>query len=277
MFRREVLSSTTHNSAMSEEKKATTPLQRDRERRMISTGQSEDIQWHTRKNSKVVAPNKNLPRKPSQVPARRQQEKSEEEAAWEGLEDTSNKEIVAVFNANKTDGSSVVRALSQSGATVVAIVRVFTSKNTKVLLQIPKVTVKVADALDAEAVENALKGVHRAFLCLPQWEKFDSKHEAEQANLILKACITNHVPHLVFSTFEDTKQLREKGLTSQIVPDAEGRIRPKFEDMKVLKREARKNKVQLTHMITSYLDKENSKQSLCLIMGENGKLIVQPQ
>ena len=264
------------NNTMSEEKKVLSPSSAERERRVTSPGQSEDIQWHTRKNSKVVAPNKNLPRKPSQVPARRQQEKSEEEAAWEGLEDTSNKEIVAVFNANKTDGSSVVRALSQSGATVVAIVRVFTSKNTKVLLQIPKVTVKVADALDAEAVENALKGVHRAFLCLPQWEKFDSKHEAEQAKLILKACITNHVPHLVFSTFEDTKQLREKGLTSQIVPDAEGRIRPKFEDMKVLKREARKNKVQLTHMITSYLDQENSKKSLCLIMGENGKLIVQP-
>jgi len=272
MFRREVLSSTTHNSAMSEEKKATTPLQRDRERRMISTGQSEDIQWHTRNNFEVVAPPKNLPRESSLEPTYRQHEKEEEES-----EDTCDKENVAVFHANSPDGRSVVQALSKSGATVVAIVRAFTSKNTKVLLQIPKVTVKVADVLEAEAVKNALKDVHRAFLCLPQWEQFESKHEAEQANLILKACITNQVPHLVFSTFEDAKQLRDKGLKSQLVPDSQGRIHPKFKDMKELKREAQKNKVQLTHMITSYLDKENSKQSLCLIMGENGKLIVQPQ
>ena len=234
---------------------------------------SEDIQWHNRANSTLVSPAKDLPLKPSLVTSVDRYGDDADDAMEEPAGDH---EIVAVFNANTPDGSGVVRALSSSGATVVAIVRVFTSKNTKALLQIPRVTVKVADALDADAIEKALKGVHRAFLCLAHWEKFESKHEAEQAELILKACITNKVPHLVFSTFEDTKVLREKGLVSQIIPDSQGRIRPKFKEMKELKREARKNRILLTHMITSYLDQANSRKSLCLIMGENGKLIVQP-
>jgi hypothetical protein len=239
----------------------------------VSPGQSRDIQWHNRENSTLISPPKDLPRKPS-LAISVDNDKTEVEDVME--EPAGDHEVVAVFNANTPDGSGVVRALSNSGATVVAIVRVFTSKNTRALLQIPRVTVKVADALDAEAIDKALKGVHRAFLCLSHWEKFESKHEKEQAELILKACITNHVPHLVFSTFEDTKVLREKGLVSQIIPDAQGRIRPKFKEMKDLKREARKNRILLTHMITSYLDQENSRKSLCLIMGENGKLIVQP-
>ena len=226
--------------------------------------QSQDIQWHSRTTSRVVVP--------SQDHAISTSSGDHDETE----EQLNGKEIVAVFNANTPDGSSVVRALSTSGAMVVAIVRVFTSKNTKALLQIPRVTVKVADILDADAVHRALAGVHRAVLCLTHWEKFESKHEAQQAELILTACSTNRVPHLVFSTFEDTRSLREKGLKSQIVPDAQGRIRPKFKEMKDLKRRARQNGVQLTHLITSYLDQENSKKSLCLIVGENGKLIVQP-
>jgi hypothetical protein len=238
-----------------------------KERRVsgINAG-SEDIQWHNRKSSKVVS-------------ATKASRKGEEQMHSNDDDDdlvAGDKEIVAVFNSNTPDGSSVVRALSKSGVTVVAIVRVFTSKNTKALLQIPNVTVKVADTLDAEAVENALKGVHRAFLCLGKWESYESRIEQEQATLILQSCAAVKVPHLVFSTFEDTAQLRKKGEKSQIVPDAQGRIRPKFKEMKELNREARNKGVQLTHMITSYLDQETSKKSLCLIMGENGRLIVQP-
>ncbi|KAI2491201.1 NmrA-like family [Fragilaria crotonensis] len=232
-------------------------------------GPSQDIQWHSRTTSGVVAQNNNTPSRPGAAA-------SSDHNEADTSDNSTGKEIVAVFNANTPDGSSVVRALSASGASVVAIVRVFTSKNTRALLQIPNVTVKVADVLDAAAVHKALHGVHRAVLCLTHWEKFESKHDAEQAELILAACIKNKVPHLVFSTFEDTKFLREKGLKSQIIPDAEGRIRPKFKAMKGLKRMARENRVQLTHLITSYLDQEKSKKSLCLIVGENGKLIVQP-
>ena len=146
-------------------------------------GQLPDIQWHSRTTSRVVAQTNNTPSTPSTESGDHQELDSQDRL--------NGKEIVAVFNANTPDGSSVVRALSASGASVVAIVRVFTSKNAKALLPIPRVTVKVADVLDAEAVHKALHGVHRAVLCLTHWEKFESKHDAEQAELILKACIDN--------------------------------------------------------------------------------------
>jgi hypothetical protein len=227
-----------------------------------------DYWLHGRQGSQVISPPSNLPRGPSLAAV-----KVENISAVE-KEPESESELVAVFHANTTDGSSVVRVLSESGAHVIAIVRVFTSKNTKALLEIPRVTVKVADILDSQAVEKALTGVHRAFLCLSHWEKFQSAYEAQQAELILQACITNNVPHLVFYTFEDAKVLREKGMVSQIIPDLQGRIRPDFKNMKQLKRMARENHIQLTHMMTSYVDQENSSKSLCLIVGENGKLIV---
>jgi len=187
-------------------------------------------------------------------------------------------ETVAVFNANTTDGSRIVRALSKSGANVVAIVRVFTSKNTESLLQMPNVKIHVGGQLDEQAAVKALThGVDRVFLCLKYWERFTSDIERQQAEYIVKACVAGNVPYLVFSTFEDTKLLRASGYKSQIVPDVKGHLEPpQFENMQTVKKMAKSSNIKLTHMITSYLDEEKSKKSLCLIVGENGKLIVQP-
>eukprot|EP00547_Thalassionema_nitzschioides_P016594 CAMPEP_0194248598 /NCGR_PEP_ID=MMETSP0158-20130606/18708_1 /TAXON_ID=33649 /ORGANISM="Thalassionema nitzschioides, Strain L26-B" /LENGTH=235 /DNA_ID=CAMNT_0038984939 /DNA_START=87 /DNA_END=791 /DNA_ORIENTATION=+ len=191
--------------------------------------------------------------------------------AMEEGEEEEPKEVVAVFNANTQDGSRVVRAFSKVGSSVIAIVRVFTSRKSKALMKLPNVTVRVADRHDELSVKKALVGVDRAVLCLTYWERFQTLSEKQQAILVLQACVANGVNNLIFSTFEDTKQLRLKGMKSQIIPDSEGRVHPEFRRMKEVKKMAREQKVQLTHMITSFLDEEISKKSLCLIVGENGK------
>ena len=169
----------------------------------------------------------------------------------------------------------MVRALAKSGSQVVAIVRVFTSRNTKSLLQLGKnVVVKVADSHDEAALQKAVQGADRAFMCTTYWNRFDSALEETQALIVLEACASQHVQHLVLSSFEDTKVLRQKGLKSQIVPSKNGILTPNFEGMKSLKRAAKERNVMLTHMVTSYLDQEHSKKSLCLIVGENGHLHV---
>jgi hypothetical protein len=190
-------------------------------------------------------------------------------------EDLKKQEVVAVFNANTTEGKSMVRALAKSGSQVVAIVRVFTSRNTKSLLQLGQnVVVKVADSHDLAALSKAVQGANRAFMCTTYWDRFDSALEEKQALVVLEACASQHVQHLVLSSFEDTKVLRQKGLKSQIVPRKDGTVVPNFEGMSSLRNAAKERNVMLTHMVTSYLDQENSKKSLCLIVGENGKLIV---
>lgn len=220
---------------------------------------SSDVQWHARKNSTILTPKSKLPAGPSMV----------------GSFDKEREKVV-VFNANTPEGNSMVRALAKSGCEVLALVRVFTSKNTKSLLKLPHVIVKVADGQDQADLIDKCAGVHRAFFCTTYWECFDGTLEEKQASMIVNACAQNNVHHLVFSSFEDTKTLKEKNLKSQIKPDQHGIIWPQFKGMKTIKRTARKQNVMLTHMLTSYIDQEKSKKSLCLIVGENGTLIVQP-
>lgn len=164
------------------------------------------------------------------------------------------KEVVAVFNANTFQGASMVRALSKSGSSVIAIVRVFTSRKTKALLQLNHVVVKVADSHDLSALSKAVEGAHRAFLVTKSWDRFENFVEEKQALMVVEACSQKNVRHLVLSSFEDTKHLRQKGLKSQIIPKRDGTVQPTFEGMQTLKESARKRNVQLTHMITSYVD-----------------------
>ena len=190
-----------------------------------------------------------------------------------------NAEQVAVFNANTHEGSTMVKVLSEKGLRVVAAVRVFTSKNTKNLVKLKGVTVKVADWSDEASLLKVAAGCTRAFVVTKYWEKFDSKIEEQMAMNILRACAHAEPPikHLVLATFEDTSELIRRKRVSQLVPTVDGKIYPRFEGKKPIDKKAKEWKVQMTHMMTSYLDdgKENRK-SLILIRGDTGRIIVQP-
>jgi len=193
-------------------------------------------------------------------------------------ENNDNAETVAVFNANTQEGSTMVRVLSEQGLKVVAAVRVFTSRNTKQLMKLKGVTVKVADSNNQESLQKVAEGCSRAFLVTKYWERFDSRLEEQMAMNILRACAAVDPPikHLVLATFEDTADLKRRGRKSQLVPTPDGRIFPRFNGMEDIDRKAKKCGVQITHMMTSYLDEDNQKKSLILIRGENKRIIVQP-
>ena len=189
-----------------------------------------------------------------------------------------NAEQVAVFNANTQEGSTMVRVLSEKGLKVIAAVRVFTSKNTKGLIKLKGVTVKVADTNDEQSLLKVAEGCSRAFLVTKFWEKFDSKLEEQMATNILKACasVSPPISHMVLATFEDTAALRLRGRKSQLVPTRDGRIFPTFNGMASFDAMAKEWGVQITHMMTSYLDEEEQKKSLILLRGENNRIVVQP-
>lgn len=189
-----------------------------------------------------------------------------------------NAEQVAVFNANTHEGSTMVRVLSEKGLKVVAAVRVFTSKNTKALMKLRGVTVKVADWSDKASLLKVAEGCKRAFLVTKYWEKFDSKIEQQMCVNILQACgsVDPPIKNMVLSTFEDTTELIRFKRRSQLVPDVDGKIYPKFEGMAAVDKMAKELKMQLTHMFTSYLDEKDRKKSLILIRGHTGRIVVQP-
>lgn len=183
---------------------------------------------------------------------------------------------VIVFNANTQEGASMVRVLSDKGLKVIAVVRVFTSKNAKVLTKLKGVTVKVADLNDSEAVKLAAEGCQQAFLVTKYWERFENPIEEQMAKVVLAASSEVGIQRLILATFEDTAELRLRGRKSQLQPTVDGYIYPKFEGMDSINQMAKGLGISLTHMFTSYLDEADSKKSLIMIRGENGKIISQP-
>lgn len=197
----------------------------------------------------------------------------EEAAASKG---NPNMPTVIVFNANSQEGSSMVRVLSEKKMNVVAVVRVITSRNTKNLTKLRGVAVKVADLNNYDAVAAAAQGCQQAFLVTKYWERFENEIEENMAKVVLTASADVGIKRLVIATFEDTHELRLRGRKSQLMPTPDGKIYPKFEGMDAIDALGRKKGVQITHMFTSYLDEADSKKSLILIRGENGKIISQP-
>lgn len=184
--------------------------------------------------------------------------------------------MCVVFNANTVEGATMVRVLSEKGLRVVAVVRVFTGKKTKELIKLKRVVVKVADWNDRSSLNKAAEGCERAFLVTRYWERFDSRIEEQMASNIIEATAEVGVKHFVMATFEDTLDLKSRGLKSQLMPDRKGRIFPKFEGMEDIDNKAKELGISLSHMMTSYLDLEGAKKSLILVRGPNGKVIVQP-
>jgi hypothetical protein len=208
-----------------------------------------------------------LPRPPSM---RRLQDDEEETAGAR-----SNAPKVILFNANMEEGVSLVRVLAKKGLQVVAVVRVFTSKNAKRLTKLKGVTVKVADLNNKEAVMQVAAGCSQAFLVTKYWERFENPIEENMAKVVVDASAASGIQRLVLATFEDTHMLRLRGLKSQISPTPDGYIYPTFEGMDSINKFAKMRGVSITHMFTSYLDVEDAKKSLILIRNENGKIVSQ--
>lgn len=194
----------------------------------------------------------------------------------ETTDDKPNMPSVIVFNANTKEGGSMVRVLSEKGLKVVAVVRVFTSRNAKALIKLKNVTVKIADLNNLESVCQAAQGCQQAFLVTKYWERFESPIEEQMAHTVIDASAKAGIKRLILATFEDTAELRARNVKSQIIPTKEGLIYPKFEGMEAIHRVAKSKGIVVTHMFTSYLDEKDSKKSLILIRSPEGKILSQP-
>ena len=187
---------------------------------------------------------------------------------------TRKREKVAVINANGDEGASIVRTLARKGFEVVAIVRVATSRHTLSFTRIKHVKIEVADSrFDSSAIAQLIQGCEQVFFVTKFWEKFHDQLEETQVFTIFKACGEAKVKRVVFTTYEDVRKLTTKGLKSQVVGYGKG-TKSQFEGMKEAKKYAESLNIQVIHMITSYLDQENSKKSICMIAHSKGDLVV---
>jgi uncharacterized protein YbjT (DUF2867 family) len=118
------------------------------------------------------------------------------------------KKIIAVIGATGAQGGGLVRAIlaDRNGPfTVRAITRKPESEKGQAL-RAAGAEVVAADADKPETLAKAFGGVHGAFLLTNFWEHFSPERELTQARSMAQAAKAAGVPHVIWSTLEDTRK-----------------------------------------------------------------------
>ena len=119
----------------------------------------------------------------------------------------SDKKIIAVVGATGAQGGGLARAILNDPAgdfAVRAITRNPNKENAKALASQGAEVVE-ADLDDPASVEKAFEGAYGAFCVTNFWEHFSGKKEKEQAKTMAEAAKKAGLKHVVWSTFEDTR------------------------------------------------------------------------
>jgi len=120
----------------------------------------------------------------------------------------SEKKIIAVVGATGAQGGGLARAIladAEGEFALRAITRSPDSERAKALAA-AGAEVVAADADDPASLERAFAGAHGVFCVTNFWEHLSPEREFAQATAMARATKQAGVPHVVWSTLEDTRQ-----------------------------------------------------------------------
>ena len=120
---------------------------------------------------------------------------------------TNEKKIIAVVGATGAQGGGLSRAILRDGSSefaVRAITRNPDSENARALAAKGAEVVR-ADLDDPSSIEKAFTGAYGAFCVTNFWEHFSATKEKEQARSMAQAAKKAGLRHVIWSTFEDTR------------------------------------------------------------------------
>jgi uncharacterized protein YbjT (DUF2867 family) len=120
----------------------------------------------------------------------------------------SEKKIIAVMGATGAQGGGLVRAITsdpEGRFTARAITRNPNSDKAKALADLGAEVV-AADVEDPRSIEKAFEGAWGAYCVTFYWEHFSPQKEVAHAKTMAKAAQANHLRHVIWSTFEDTRK-----------------------------------------------------------------------
>jgi len=119
----------------------------------------------------------------------------------------ANKKVIAVMGATGAQGGGLARAIlndKNSEFSVRAVTRKVDSERAKALTN-QGAEVVAADLDDIESLKEAFKGAYGAFCVTNYWEIFSPEKEMAQAKALAEAAQNADLHHVVWSTFEDTR------------------------------------------------------------------------
>lgn len=120
-----------------------------------------------------------------------------------------SKKIIAVTGATGAQGGGLARAILDDASgdfTLRAITRKPDGDKARELAA-RGAEVVAADLDDPASLERAFAGAYGAFCVTNFWEHFSGEKETAQARALAAAAKTARVSHVIWSTFEDTREL----------------------------------------------------------------------
>ncbi len=119
----------------------------------------------------------------------------------------AKKKVIAVVGATGAQGGGLVRAITSdpdSPFTARALTRDTTTDKAKALAELGAEVV-TADIDDVESLKTAFAGAHGVFCVTFFWDHFSPEKEIAQAAAMAQAAKEADVQHVIWSTFEDTR------------------------------------------------------------------------
>jgi uncharacterized protein YbjT (DUF2867 family) len=120
----------------------------------------------------------------------------------------AEKKVIAVVGATGAQGGGLGRAILSdvsSGFTVRALTRKVNSDKATELAKLGA-DVVAADLDEVESLKRAFEGAYGAFCVTNFWEHFSPEKELAQATNMARAAKEAGLEHVIWSTFEDTRQ-----------------------------------------------------------------------
>lgn len=163
------------------------------------------------------------------------------------------KKIIAVVGATGAQGGGLVRAIMSdpdSPFTVRALTRDVDSPKARALAALGAEVV-AADTDDAGSLQRAFAGAHSAYCVTFFFEHFSADREIAQARAMAQAAKDNALQHVIWSTFEDTRELVP--LSDDRMPTLQGRFKVAHFDGKAeANAEFTRRNVPTTFLLTSF-------------------------
>jgi uncharacterized protein YbjT (DUF2867 family) len=144
----------------------------------------------------------------------------------------SERKIIAVVGATGAQGGGLARAIladPAGGFAVRGLTRKTSSESAKALAAAGAEMVE-ADLDDVESLTRAFTGAHGVFGLTNFWEHFSAEKEKAQATNIAEAAQRAGVRHVVWSTFEDSRD--SIPLSDERMPTLQGRYKVAHFDAK---------------------------------------------
>lgn len=187
----------------------------------------------------------------------------------------ADKKVIAVLGATGAQGGGMVRSImaDKSGEfTARALTRNVNSDKAKALKELGAEVVAV-DVDNFESLKSGFTGAYGVFAVTFFWEHFSAEKETAQAKQIAKAAKEANVKHIIWSTFEDTREWVP--LNDDRMPTLQGKYKvPHFDSKGEANKYFTELNLPVTFLLTSFYWDNFINFGMGPAKGPDGKLAI---